>query len=154
MHCQAFAVEFYTDHANYPGDHHHTPPPMTGSDLKHLRLERGLTLRQLAEELRDVSPSALSLWERNADSVIPEWIREKLLNSVSITMPLSELEELLSVARLRNVSFAQLLAEAIREHLSLHSTPDNITPITPADVTRYESRASDSPRARVSDELG
>lgn len=105
---------------------------MTSSTLKQIREERAWTLREMAEFLRDVDGSTLSRWERNPDAEIPSWVAERLLTSVQITLPLTELEEMLAVARAEGLSFADLLAAAIREYLAAHQA-------APANVTRIQS---------------
>jgi len=101
---------------------------MTSARLKQIREERSMTLREMAEFLRDVDGSTLSRWERNPDAEIPQWIAERLLTSVPITLPLEELEEMLEVARAEGLSFSAMLATAIREYLAAHGPPGNIVP--------------------------
>ena len=126
---------------------------MTSATLKQIREERSWTLREMADFLRDVDGSTLSRWERNPDAEIPSWVAERLLTSVQITLPLTELEEMLDVARAEGLGFAELLATAIREYLAAHqATPPNVTRIQSNGI--YESCGSTEPdeTARVAEE--
>lgn len=90
---------------------------MTGDQLKAIRVSRNLTREQFAAELGDTSPSTLNKWERNI-SPVPEWVREKALRKVPLTLPLDALALLLDVAREQNKSFEQLLTIAIHQYLA------------------------------------
>jgi transcriptional regulator with XRE-family HTH domain len=87
---------------------------MHPEQLRQLRESRGLTREQLAAELGDCSSSTVNKWERGMHD-IPAWVEEKMLSNVRIQFPLSELHELLDLARAEDLSFEDLLAEAIRE---------------------------------------
>lgn len=93
---------------------------MTGEQLRSLREAKGLTREGCAEYLGDSSASTVNNWERGI-SPVPEWVAEKMLREVDITLPLADLHLLLDEAKDRQVSFSVILAEAIREHIAKHS---------------------------------
>lgn len=94
---------------------------MNGADLKQLRKERGLTLDELARELGGISASAIHHWE-NDRRPIPEWVVEKMLSNVTLTLPLHELGQLLDLAREQGVTFESLLIESLRAYIARHRT--------------------------------
>jgi hypothetical protein len=49
-------------------------------------------------------------------------VEEKLLRSVEVTLPLSELSQLLTAAVNQHRTFEELLVEALREWLASHPT--------------------------------
>lgn len=93
---------------------------MTGEQLRSLREARGLTRQQLADFLGDCSHSTVNKWERDI-SPVPEWVAEKMLREVNITLPLADLHLLLNEAISRDVSFPQILSEAIRDYIAKRS---------------------------------
>lgn len=83
---------------------------MTPETLLKLRKDRGMTREELAEFL-GCSASAIVQWEGNKRA-IPSWVAEKMLVNTEITLPLTELEELLNLAKEEGISFAELLKES------------------------------------------
>lgn len=88
-----------------------------------------MTREQLAADLGDCSPSTINKWERNINPV-PEWVAEKMLNSVRISFPIDELHELLDLARSEDLSFEDLLSEAIRELVKARRSRSKPQPLT------------------------
>ena len=86
---------------------------MTPESLRELRETRGLTREELATEL-GCSASAIVQWELDKRS-IPAWVEDKMLSNVKVTFPLTDLHELLDLAREEKMSFEDLLSQAIRE---------------------------------------
>lgn len=112
---------------------------MNGSDLKQIRESKGWTLRQMSEFLRDVSPSAMSLWERQGTAAtIPSWIEERLTGTIHVTLPLDDLYTLMEHARHQHADFQQFLSDAIREYLARH-VPTESTSATPSTNTAADT---------------
>ena len=100
---------------------------MTGDQLKALREARSFTREQLAADLGDCSASTINKWERDINPV-PAWVAEKMLRNVKISFPIEQLHQLLDLAREENMSFEQLLTEAIRDRIAArHSKPSALT---------------------------
>lgn len=103
---------------------------MTGPQLKHWRTSHDLTLRDVAELLeRDVNHTSLSRWETSPDE-IPKWAEQKLLATTHIHLPLSDLHELLDLAREQGISFDDLLGDCIREHLARRRAAKASAPVS------------------------
>lgn len=105
---------------------------MTGIELRAIRTSRKCTRETLAVEL-GCSAAALVHWE-GGTRTIPAWVEEKLLRSVEVTLPLSELAQLLTAAVTQHRAFEDLLVEALREWLANHPTkpaPAQSTPLYP-----------------------
>jgi transcriptional regulator with XRE-family HTH domain len=91
---------------------------MTGKQLNTWRETEGISLRDLAVQLGgEMTHTTLSRWERE-DKEIPQWVTDKLLGETKVELPLSELHQLLDLARIQNLPFDKLLAEALREYLA------------------------------------
>lgn len=91
---------------------------MTGPQLKYWRTSHGFTLREVSELLEsEVNHTSLSRWEASQND-IPKWAEEKLLSSTKIELALDELHELMDLAREEKISFNELLADCIRQHLA------------------------------------
>lgn len=84
---------------------------MTGEQLRFLRESRGQTREQLAEALGDCSASTINKWEREINPV-PGWVAEKVLSTARVVLPLTQLHELLDLARESGMTFEDLLTEA------------------------------------------
>lgn len=90
---------------------------MKGEQLEALRKERNMTRAELAEWLGGCSAPAIVKYERN-ERPIPQWIAEKMLSSVTVELPLSELAELHQLTLNRGIDFSSLLAKALRREIS------------------------------------
>lgn len=115
---------------------------MTGIELRTIREAKRCTREQFAAELKGCTAQAIVKWERD-ERPIPAWVEEKLLRSVEVTLPLSELAQLLTAAVAQHRAFDELLVEALREWLANHPTkpaPAQSTPLyptsTPDDIAR------------------
>jgi transcriptional regulator with XRE-family HTH domain len=97
---------------------HVTVCMMNGPQLKQLRTSLGLSLRDLAENqlAGQVTHTTLSRWEASTDP-IPEWAMLKLLGTTEISLPLSELHQLLDIARQEHKNFQDILSLAITAYL-------------------------------------
>lgn len=112
---------------------------MSPEQLRLLRESRGMTREALATELGDCSASTINKWERGMHD-IPQWVEEKMLRSTTVKFPLSELHELLDLAREEKIDFGDLLSEGIKlvmEKRRLKSSAPSpvktgATPATPA----------------------
>lgn len=121
------------------------PSNMTGPQLKYWRTSHDLTLRQVSDMLAgDVNHTTLSRWE-SLDDHIPQWAQDKLLSSTKITLPLSELQDLIDMARENNTPLQELLADCIREHLARRHQSKGKTPV------RYGTSPSLIPLPRVAE---
>ncbi|MBB5038236.1 helix-turn-helix domain-containing protein [Prosthecobacter dejongeii] len=89
---------------------------MTGEQLRTLRESRDLTREELAAQLGNCSASGIVKWEGGI-SPVPQWVEEKMMGASVIKFPLSELYELLMMAKEENISFDDLLSEAIQDVL-------------------------------------
>ena len=103
---------------------------MTPDQLRHHRGDR--TRDEFAEFL-GCSASAIVQWE-GGKRTIPDWVEEKVLRSIELTLPIEELHALLDYARKHNKSFTQILGEAIRAHIGVKrydtpSQPQNVLPL-------------------------
>jgi transcriptional regulator with XRE-family HTH domain len=109
---------------------------MTGPQLKHWRVSEGLSLREVAETYLDnqMTHTTLSRWE-NSTAEVPGWVEERLLQATRVTLPLKDINELIDLARARNVDFRILLAEAIRAYIYGPESPTQFSglnqPVTP-----------------------
>lgn len=90
---------------------------MTPDQLLHLRKNRGETRAELAAFLGGISASAIVQWEGGSRK-IPEWVAEKLLRSVPVTLPLEELARLLDIATQTNQDFQSMLITALRDYIA------------------------------------
>lgn len=90
-----------------------------------------MTREELADWLGDTSASTVNKWERDMHE-IPNWVADKLLAAVEITLPLNELHELLDLARHRGVSFTEVLSSALRNYIaSERGAEKKVITITP-----------------------
>jgi transcriptional regulator with XRE-family HTH domain len=97
--------------------------PMKANELLHIRKTRGLTREQLAVILgKGGSPSAIEKWEKGERS-IPQWVEDKLLSEVPITLPLCCLGLLLKSASEKGIDFSTYLADIIRREILPPSPP-------------------------------
>lgn len=81
--------------------------------LLSLRQSRGLTRDQLARELGGCTAQAIVKWERGERS-IPAWVEEKMMRAIPVTLPLDELQLLLTEAQSTGIPADQIIAEALR----------------------------------------
>ncbi len=107
---------------------------MTGDQLKALRISRGLTREQFAAEF-NTSASTLNKWERNINPV-PDWVEEKALRNVPLTLPLEALARLLDYSRNHDMPFERVLALAIQQYLAAQGTPSYSETSRPASVVQ------------------
>ncbi len=91
---------------------------MTPETLLHLRKSRSLTREELATELGGCTAQAIVKWERG-ERTIPDWVEEKMLRTIKVTLPLDELHWLLTEALTTGQSAESILADALR--LWLHN---------------------------------
>lgn len=125
---------------------------MTGEQLKALRDGRSMTREQLAAELGDCSPSTINKWERNINPV-PEWVAEKMLSSVRISFPLTDLHELLDLAREEGISFEDLLSQAIQDLIEVRrSRPKAQAPYPVKTGAVSYPRPFDDPALKVAED--
>jgi transcriptional regulator with XRE-family HTH domain len=91
---------------------------MNGPQLKLWRQSQGLSGREVAENILEgqVSQPTLSRWEASTDP-IPEWAMLKLLGTTQVSLPLSELHQLLDIARQERKDFQEILGLAITAYL-------------------------------------
>ena len=102
---------------------------MTGTELRAIRTNRKCTRETMAVEL-GCSAAALVHWE-GGTRAIPAWVEEKLLRSVQVTLPLSELAQLLTAAVNEQRAFEDVLVEALRDWLATHATKPSTAAVTP-----------------------
>jgi hypothetical protein len=76
------------------------------------------------------SAAALVHWE-GGTRAIPAWVEEKLLRGVQVTLPLSELAQLLTAAVNEQRAFEDVLVEALRDWLATHATKPSTAAVTP-----------------------
>jgi DNA-binding transcriptional regulator YiaG len=114
--------------------------PMTGLELRTIREARRCTREQFALELKGCTAQAIVKWERD-ERPIPAWVEEKLLRSVQVTLPLSELAQLLTAAVNEQRAFEDVLVEALRDWLATHATKPATTTPTPIYPTGTTSEA-------------
>lgn len=107
---------------------------MTGSDIKHIRTSRGLTLRQMAALLRDASHTTVSRWEDAPDEPLPSWVAERLLGDLTITMSASTFATLLELAAQTGQTPEALFSEALANYAEglRAATPDPFPSPPPA----------------------
>lgn len=96
---------------------------MNGQQLNTWRTSAGLTLRETAEYLGDITHTTLSRWEAS-NAELPDWVTAKLLGRTEIKLPLSELHQLLDIARAEDRDFAELLASVIADYVARHHSQD------------------------------
>lgn len=106
---------------------------MNGPQLNTWRKAHDMTLREVAEQLGDLTHTTISRWENSPDP-IPQWATEKLLAHTQITLPLDELHQLLDHARLEGIPARELIAQALRHFLATRGTPPLQPP--PAEILR------------------
>ena len=123
---------------------------MSPEQLRSLREARGLTREQLAAELGDCTASTVNKWERGMHD-IPGWVEDKMLSSVRVTFPLDELHELLDLARSEDLSFEDLLAEAIRELVKARRSRPKAPAPYPVKTGAAYARPFDDPLLKVAD---
>lgn len=110
---------------------------LTPSQFKSLRKERKLTREEMAKELgADATAAKIVHWEHGTNK-IPEWVCERLLASVPITLPLEDLQLLMMRAKDEGETFTQLLTNCIRAYLG-PTTPKNVSQM-PTDYLDVES---------------
>lgn len=101
---------------------------MTGADIKHFRVSRGLTFRQMAELLRDASHTTISRWEDKPEEHLPSWVDERLLSNLPITMSAADFSTLLDLARRTGKAPEEIFSKALRDYArSLQPKPAPIT---------------------------
>lgn len=105
---------------------------MTKDQLHHIRKSRSQTREEMAITL-GCSASAIVQWE-GGTRAIPDWVEDKLLRQVPITLPLEELHALLDLARAEQVSFDTLLTESLREYLRARRSNAPLTTLKAADA--------------------
>lgn len=115
---------------------------MTPEQLRHLRGTR--TRAALAEEL-GISASAIVHWEGGVRA-IPNWVADKMLQTVSVELPLADLAELVTYAQSNGVEFSKLLGSAIRDYIQNHRAEGDDAQ-TPPDMYRPELPPIDTPHA-------
>jgi transcriptional regulator with XRE-family HTH domain len=101
---------------------------LTGEQLRAIRGER--TREQFAAELGDCSASTLNKWERNI-SPVPQWVAEKALRKVPLTLPIDAMALLIDYSRETNQPFEKVLTTAIHHYLAANT---NVTEVGPAPV--------------------
>jgi transcriptional regulator with XRE-family HTH domain len=89
---------------------------MTGEQLRNIRESKPWTRDQMAKHLGGCTAQAVVKWERD-ERPIPQWVEEKLLRNIEVTLPLEDLAQLLNLAVKRNQPFNQMLAEVISTYL-------------------------------------
>lgn len=89
---------------------------MKPKQFRELRESRNLTRDEMAKVL-GVSASAIVQWERGTRNM-PAWVTEKMLRSVTVTLPLEALALLLDEASRRGLDFSAYLSEMIRRTLA------------------------------------
>lgn len=104
--------------------------------MRTIREAKRCTREQFALELKGCTAQAIVKWERD-ERPIPAWVEEKLLRGVEVTLPLSELAQLLTAAVNEQRSFEEVLVEALREWLAAHSRKpaSSSTPVYPTGTT-------------------
>ena len=97
---------------------------MTPTQFKTLRNSRGYTRDELGVIL-GISASAIVQWERGTRS-IPAWAAEKMIRTVSISLPLEDLALLLQECTTQGNDFSAYLTEIIRAHLRAAQTEQSL----------------------------
>lgn len=90
---------------------------MNGHQLLAYRKNLKLSQQAIADKLGDVSHATVSRWEAAGDEELPGWVTEKLLSDLQVSLPLTELHQLMDLARRRRESFPTLLGEALRSYI-------------------------------------
>ncbi len=125
---------------------------MTGAQLAYIRARRGLTTREFADEIGDISHTTILRWEKEPDSVIPSWVTERIIGKTVIPLPMEDLHALLDYTRATGKGFSDILSEAIREYLASKAAPENITQLPAAPAATYEPLADIDGAARVAED--
>jgi transcriptional regulator with XRE-family HTH domain len=120
---------------------------MTGTGLREWRKSHGWTQEQVAEFLRDVGSTTVSRWEK-ADETLPNWATEKLLTKTTLALPIDELHSMLDYARAQDMSFEELLSEAVREYLSRRKMVTS-TSVIAEDAATYDASKAPSANSKV-----
>jgi len=102
---------------------------MTGPQLKSMRASRKMSQAELSAFLGDSTAGTVSRWEKGMHP-IPQWVEEKLLSTVTVTLPLTALQELMILAADRRMDFQDFLGNAIQAYIEKHPAP--LTPTPPA----------------------
>jgi transcriptional regulator with XRE-family HTH domain len=123
---------------------------MTPEQLRTLRESRGLTRDELATELGGCTAQAIVKWERG-ERPIPAWVEEKMLSNVKVTFPLTDLHELLDLAREENISFEDLLSEAIQELVKTRRSRPKAPAPYPVKTGAAYARPFDDPLLKATD---
>ena len=89
---------------------------MNGRQLRHYRESHGLSLRELAARLEDVSASTLGRWELDSDAKVPSWVTERLFRRTPITLLLEDLHTLLDEARDQKIPLEKLIFNILKSH--------------------------------------
>ncbi len=114
----------------------------TGDHLRALREERNMTRKEFADWLGDSSESTINKWERGINPV-PSWVIDKLLGTAEITLPLLDLQQLLDLARHRDVSFTSLISASLRRYLAQERSP--ASKVVPASFTQPSMMVAETP---------
>lgn len=103
---------------------------MTAEQLRHIRENKGWTRDKMALELGGCTAQAIVKWERS-ERPIPAWVEEKLMRTVEMALPLTDIRDLIDASIEADKPFELLLAEAVREWLARRRQTKNIrTPMT------------------------
>jgi transcriptional regulator with XRE-family HTH domain len=115
---------------------------MNGPQLRLWRKSQGLSGREVAEDILDgkVSQPTFSRWEASTDP-IPEWAMVKLLGTTEVSLPLSELHQLLDIARQERNDFQEILGLAITAYLQSRSK----AALSPTATEQESSRLNEDP---------
>jgi transcriptional regulator with XRE-family HTH domain len=104
---------------------------MNGAQLKHIRLTRGLNLREMADLIGDISHTTVMRWGNDPHTEVPDRVTEKLFRTLPVTLPLEDLHSLLELAREDKLSFQQIITGAFKAYLTAKNPApaDNILPL-------------------------
>lgn len=125
---------------------------MTGSQLKSYRASKGLSLRAMADLLKDVNHSTLSRWEQG-DEILPAWVETKLYATTELTLPLPMLQQLMDHAARAQMPFADLLKEALITYMDQKPAPPSTIQSGIRSARAYiQSSAPQIPAPRAAEE--
>lgn len=123
---------------------------MSPESLRSLRESRNLTREELAQKL-GCSASAIVQWEHNKRE-IPAWVEEKMLQSVELKFPITELQEMMDLARDSGMSFESLLQESISELLRKRRAEKSSAPTVNFGATQTTAKIVHLPKPSVASE--
>lgn len=92
---------------------------MTGEELRHIRESKGLTRAEFARVIGNCSASGIVKWE-SGNPAVPQWVADKLLSSVKLELPLTDLAALVNHATAHGLKFEDLLSTALQDYLTTH----------------------------------